>query len=785
MTLTGTTTVANYQAALRSITYRNSDTVTPTAGSRSINFTVNDGTDSSQTAFSTVTVTAVDAPPTATNMDAAESFNEDDAAFSLTNIVVSDNDSSVTATLTLSDHTAGTLSDNDGATYDAATGVWTISNSVANVNTALANVLFTPTADYNQDFTIATAINDATTTITGSKQVTVTAVNDAPVLDAAFSPALTVIQLNETANNGDTVGSIISDGSISDIDLDRTADEAIVITAVDNSHGTWQYSTNNGQVWQNIDEGSLAADQGLLLDGSDPNQLIRFVPAADFYGTASFTFRAWDKTSGTAGEYADTSTSGGTTPFSADPDSATIMVNDIPQISDVTNLTYTENAPAESIAPALIITDRDNTTLQSATVSLNAGYVKGEDIFHYTTAPGISAAWDADTGILTFTGTASVDAYQTTLRSIGFETTGDNPTGGERTIGITVNDGITDSQTNVSTINVIPVNDPPQLTGGASQDYINSQRMVVIDHNITLADPDNSTITGAEISISRGYVQGEDILALSPQAGITVSWNPTTATLTLSGTATTAAYQQALRNITFANTKGFSTSGQRSISITVNDGNLESQTVVSTINVLVNQVVPNDQALVPAEIPADINPLLRADETPAAAIDRLIDEPLYDKNELTGAALDDLNRNEAVRAVITGNNEQLAREYGNGRDSVVIRYLAGFDSDTVNIRNSEIDRILDQLTDKNMPTPPELLLEVEPESRQQPDETKAPLPVAAPGLADQISKEAGSFEQGRQQLINAGKDKPAEQQSAIPAEIAETFAEVYELLQCR
>ena len=177
-------------------------------------------------------------------MNATESFSEDAAAFSLTNIVVSDNDSSVTATLTLSDNTAGTLSANNGATYNATTGVWTISDTVTNVNTALANVQFTPTADYNQDFTIATAINDATTSITGSKQVTVTAVNDAPVLDAAYSPALTVIQLNETANNGNTVGSIISDGSISDIDLALTADEAIVITAVDNSHGTWQYSTN-------------------------------------------------------------------------------------------------------------------------------------------------------------------------------------------------------------------------------------------------------------------------------------------------------------------------------------------------------------------------------------------------------------------------------------------------------------------------------------------------------------------------------------------------------------
>ena len=44
----------------------------------------------------------------------------------------------VTATLTLSSTAAGTLSLPTGSSYDVGTGVWTITGTVADVNTALA-----------------------------------------------------------------------------------------------------------------------------------------------------------------------------------------------------------------------------------------------------------------------------------------------------------------------------------------------------------------------------------------------------------------------------------------------------------------------------------------------------------------------------------------------------------------------------------------------------------------------------------------------------------------------
>ncbi len=59
-------------------------------------------------------------------------------------------------------------------------GVWTASGALADVNTLLAGVTFTPTLNYNASFTIATSVDDGVSTVTGSKAMTGTAVDDAP-----------------------------------------------------------------------------------------------------------------------------------------------------------------------------------------------------------------------------------------------------------------------------------------------------------------------------------------------------------------------------------------------------------------------------------------------------------------------------------------------------------------------------------------------------------------------------------------------------------------------------
>ena len=61
--------------------------------------------------------------------------------------------------------------------------MWSASGAIADVNTLLAGLTFTPALNYNSDFTIATSVDDGVApAITGTKNMTGTAVNDAPVL---------------------------------------------------------------------------------------------------------------------------------------------------------------------------------------------------------------------------------------------------------------------------------------------------------------------------------------------------------------------------------------------------------------------------------------------------------------------------------------------------------------------------------------------------------------------------------------------------------------------------
>lgn len=132
-----------------------------------------------------ITGTAVNDPPTATNLNAAETYTED-TDLDLTDIVVSDVDSiSVTVTLTLSNIDAGKLNTGTAgattSTYNTGTGVWAASGNIANVNTLLAGLTFMPTDNFNGNFTIEISISDGSAdAIAGSKALTGIAVNDPP-----------------------------------------------------------------------------------------------------------------------------------------------------------------------------------------------------------------------------------------------------------------------------------------------------------------------------------------------------------------------------------------------------------------------------------------------------------------------------------------------------------------------------------------------------------------------------------------------------------------------------
>ena len=184
--------------------------------------------------------------------------------------------------------------------------------------------------------------------------LTLTVLNFAPVLDATPSPTLTGIaeDVADASNTGATVSSLVT-GAITD--QDGTAVSAIAVTAVDNTNGAWQYSTDNGTTWNAF--GTVTAATARLLDGTltgNDTQKIRFVPTLNYNGSATITFRAWDKSTGTAGSTADTSTgNGGNSAYSSVTDTASITisaVNDTPVLTTPTAISLTDTSATDAFS---------------------------------------------------------------------------------------------------------------------------------------------------------------------------------------------------------------------------------------------------------------------------------------------------------------------------------------------------------------------------------------------------------------------------------------------------
>jgi hypothetical protein len=97
------------------------------------------------------------------------------------------------------------------------------------------------------------------------------------------------------------------------------------------------------------------------------------------------------------------------------------------------------------------------------------------------------------------------------------------------------------------------------------------------------SDRTNTSLTGATVSIDN-FVQGQDVLNFSNQLPITGSFNPSTGILTLSGTASQAAYQTALRSVTYSNSNTTTaTGGSRSVTFQVANGSTRSPTATRTL----------------------------------------------------------------------------------------------------------------------------------------------------------------------------------------------------------
>ncbi|GAB5408506.1 MAG: hypothetical protein BalsKO_08710 [Balneolaceae bacterium] len=278
-----------------------------------------------------------------------------------------------------------------------------------------------------------------------------------------------------------------------------------------------------------------------------------------------------------------------------------IPSNDTPilSITDVSTISFTEDDSPVQITSDLTVADNDNANLQGATVSFINNYFLGEDVFNYSDANGITGSFNSTTGVLSLSGTTTLANYQTALRSVTYENISSDPvTGLDRTIEFRVFDGIDSSATGTTRpISVSSLNTAPVLGDVESSNlFYPSGDTVAVTETITLTDPDNTDIESVSFQITTNYNSAEDTLIFEPLFGITAAWTLGNGTLTLTGPASKADFQSALRTVTYASRVTTPTDIPRTVEIQADDNeasNNLSNTVTRNISFSIPKSVDN------------------------------------------------------------------------------------------------------------------------------------------------------------------------------------------------
>ena len=166
----------------------------------------------------------------------------------------------------------------------------------------------------------------------------------------------------------------------------------------------------------------------------------------------------------------------------------------------------------------------------------------------------------------------------------------------DRIIEVTVNDGTFDSNVGTTLMHVV-ANVPPALNLDADSstiggvDYLTAftdggPAVAIVDTDVLITDSDDTELTSATVTLTNPDTDDVLVFNGTPPPGITASlYDPLTGILTLTGTASLAAYQTALRQITFDNTGTTPSTDTRIIDVVVNDGTAASNLAHAIIHV--------------------------------------------------------------------------------------------------------------------------------------------------------------------------------------------------------
>ena len=299
-------------------------------------------------------------------------------------------------------------------------------------------------------------------------------------------------------------------------------------------------------------------------------------------GNGAYTLAAGSAVDGAtlSGWSYNTTTHSGTASFTVTTSVADVLSGSVPvsvQLADAVGNTST--AYTTGIASTIIDSHAPTAIAASSTTAPLAA----------NGVVGTLSTTDASTGAESFTYaiTGGADAAK-------FQITGGNTlavAGGTTLTGsasYTVNVRSTDAGGNAYTqiLTLTGASGPSSLAGGTLT-YNERSSAAVIDTGVTLVNATGAAnMTGATVRISSGFVAG-DVLGFANQNGITGSYNSGTGVLTLTGAASFADYQTALRSVTFAAPNLYETAtSSRTVTWAGTDTNGTGATAASTVSVV-------------------------------------------------------------------------------------------------------------------------------------------------------------------------------------------------------
>jgi YHYH protein/Cadherin domain len=203
-----------------------------------------------------------------------------------------------------------------------------------------------------------------------------------PTIDLRGEPLLPALARDAQAPAGTPAKSLL--GMLA-TDADRKTTLGLAVTAIDNTHGTWQYQA--GRKW--LDIGPVSAADALLLG---PTTKVRFVPAPGYFGAATISYRAWDQSIGRAGQRGPATGSA----FSALSDTAVVDVQTRPVLD--TTVAQALPTPASSALVSDLLAATVTDVLPGTVLGIAVTKVSGNGTWTYQIGLAAPVALKASAG---------------------------------------------------------------------------------------------------------------------------------------------------------------------------------------------------------------------------------------------------------------------------------------------------------------------------------------------------------------------------------------------------